>query len=86
MSAARDGYQRGWPTEATSPGGHRNTSIDYDVTEFDGRAGTPGLHTVRSTVEAQTRASLLPPDLFKRFVNEAFWRDPEKVPEGLQVV
>jgi sulfotransferase len=29
---------------------------------------------------------VLPPDLFNRFVNDAFWRDPTKVPEGLHVV
>jgi len=32
------------------------------------------------------RASLLPPDLFHRFVNDAFWRNPQNIPEGLQVV
>src|ERR1700739_713797 len=60
--------------------------VDYDVTEFDERAGTPGLHTVRERVKAEPRETLLPPDLFKRFVNDAFWRDPQRVPEGLRVV
>jgi sulfotransferase len=60
--------------------------VDYDVTEFDQRAGTPGLHTVRSTVRAEPRDTLLPPDLFKRFVRDAFWRDPERIPDGVQVV
>jgi len=65
---------------------HDFDHVDYDVTEFDERAGTPGLHTVRSTVKADSRESLLPPDLFRRFVNDAFWRNPERVPAGLQVV
>ena len=65
---------------------HDFDHVDYDVTEFDERAGTPGLHTVRGTVKAEPRASLLPPDLFSRFVNDAFWRDPQNVPEGLRVV
>ncbi len=65
---------------------HKFGHVDYDVTEFDERAGTPGLHTVRGEVEAEPRATLLPPDLFKRFVNDAFWRDPQRIPEGLQVV
>jgi sulfotransferase len=65
---------------------HDFDHIDYDVREFDERAGTPGLHTVGATVKAEPRASLLPPDLFSRFVNDAFWRNPQKVPEGLQVV
>ena len=60
--------------------------VDYDVTEFDERAGTPGLHTVRGTVEAQPRETLLPPDLFNRFKNDAFWRDPQNLPAGLRVV
>jgi sulfotransferase len=60
--------------------------VDYDVTEFDERAGTPGLHTVRGTVKAEPREILLPPDLFNRFANDAFWRDPEKIPDGLRVL
>ena len=65
---------------------HDFDHVDYDVTEFDERAGTPGLHTVRGTVKADPRETLLPPDLFKRFRNDAFWRDPERIPAGLQVV
>jgi sulfotransferase len=60
--------------------------VDYDVTEFDERAGTPGLHTVRGTVKAEPRETLLPPDLFNRFVRDAFWRDLERIPAGLRVV
>lgn len=60
--------------------------VDYDVTEFDERAGTPGLHTVRGEVKAEPRETVLPPDLFSRFVNDAFWRDPSNVPEGLRIV
>ena len=60
--------------------------VDYDVTEFDERAGTPGLHTVRPTVKAEPRDTLLPPDLFNRFINDAFWRNPKSIPAGLQVV
>ena len=65
---------------------HDFDHVDYDVTEFDERAGTPGLHTVRSIVKAEPRESLLPPDLFKRFVNDAFWLDPQRIPAGLRVV
>ncbi len=60
--------------------------VDYDVSEFDERAGTPGLHTVRSTVKAEQRETVLPPDLFNRFIHDAFWCDPANVPEGLRVV
>jgi sulfotransferase len=65
---------------------HDFDHVDYDVTEFDERAGTPGLHTVRGTVKAVPRASLLPPDLFNLFIHHAFWRNPQDIPAGLQVV
>jgi sulfotransferase len=65
---------------------HDFDHVDYDVTEFDERAGTPGLHTVRPTVKAEPRATVLPPDLFTQFMAKAFWRDPKGIPLGLQVV
>src|ERR1700756_4041713 len=65
---------------------HDFSHVDYDVTEFDERAGTPGLHTVRGTVKAEPRETLLPPDLFNRFIRDAFWRDPQRIPAGLRVV
>jgi sulfotransferase len=65
---------------------HDFNHTDYDVTEFDERAGTPGLHTVRGTVKAEPRETLLPPDLFNRFRNDAFWRNPQNIPQGLQMV
>lgn len=65
---------------------HDFDNVDYDVTEFDQRAGTPGLHDVHGTVKAQPRATLLPPDLFNRFVHDAFWRDPARLPPTLRIV
>jgi sulfotransferase len=37
-------------------------------------------------VKADERDTLLPPDLFNRFRNDAFWRDPARIPAGLRVV
>lgn len=65
---------------------HDFDHVDYDVREFDERAGTPGLHTVRGQVRAEPRETLLPPDLFNRFIHDAFWRDPARIPTGLRVV
>jgi len=65
---------------------HDFNHVDYDVTEFDERAGTPGLHTVRGTVKAEPRETLLPPELFRRFSRDAFWCDPDRIPAGLRVV
>ncbi|MCX6470487.1 MAG: sulfotransferase [Corynebacteriales bacterium] len=68
------------------PFDHHFDGIDYDVTDFDRRAGTPGLHTVGRTVTPSTRDTLLPPDLFARFADDAFWRHKDRVPEGLRIV
>ncbi len=65
---------------------HDFERVEYDVTEFDRRAGTPGLHTVRGRVHAEPRQTLLPPDLFQRFANDAFWRDPRNLPPGVRIV
>ena len=65
---------------------HDFEHVEYDVTEFDQRAGTPGLHSVRGKVEAKPRTTLLPPDLFQRFANDAFWRDPKGTPRDLHIV
>ena len=63
---------------------HNFDNVDYDVAEFDDRAGTPGLHTVHGKVEAKPRATLLPPDLFSRFVDDAFWRDRTQLPRPFE--
>jgi sulfotransferase len=65
---------------------HDFNHVNYDVTEFDKRAGTPGLHTVHGAVRTESRKTVLPPDLFRAFVGHAFWRDPAKIPDGLQIV
>lgn len=68
------------------PFAHDFEHVDYDVTEFDRRAGTPGLHTVRGRVHAEPRRTVLPPDLFQRFANDAFWRNPKLLPQGLRII
>jgi sulfotransferase len=65
---------------------HDFDNVHYDAREFDLRAGTPGLHTVRPRVEARERTSILPPDLFHRFENDAFWRDPKLNSRGVRIV
>lgn len=65
---------------------HDFKRVDYNAEAFDAKAGTPGLHTVRPSVEANERASILPPDLFNRFGNDAFWCDPQLRPRGVRVV
>lgn len=57
-----------------------------DAIEFDARLGTPGLHTVGPSVHAGERKTILPPDVFSRFENDAFWRDLRQVPAAVRVV
>ena len=52
-------------------------NIEYEANNFDFALGTPGLHTVRRRAEWIERETVLPPDLFARFVNDAFWRTDE---------
>ncbi|RUL75288.1 sulfotransferase family protein [Dyella choica] len=68
------------------PYAHDFDDISYQAEEFDLRAGTPGLHTVRKKVEAHERTSVLPPDVFRRFENDMFWLDPALNPRGVLVV
>lgn len=65
---------------------HDFEHVAYDDRGFDAKAGTPGLHAVRSRIEAEERQTILPPDLFKRFEKDAFWQDPHNLPEGVRVV
>jgi len=65
---------------------HDFEHVSYDAEAFDQRAGTPGLHMVRSRVKAVERATILPPDLFRRFENDAFWRDPQAKVRGVRVI
>ena len=58
----------------------------YDMVEFDMRLGTPGLHDVRGAVKTETRASVLPPDLFARYERDAFWEDLANLPKAVRVV
>ena len=58
----------------------------YDMIEFDMRLGTPGLHHVRSAVRPETRASILPPDLFAKYENDAFWDDRAQLPAAVRIV
>ncbi len=55
---------------------HDFEHVEYNADEFDSRLGLPGLHTVKPRVSAPKRESVLPPDLFNRFVKDSFWLDP----------
>lgn len=65
---------------------HDFNNVAYEADEFDQRAGTPGLHAVRPQIAAAARATILPPDLFNRFANDAFWLHPEANTHGVRIV
>ena len=58
----------------------------YDMIEFDLRLGTPGLHDVGRKVEARERKTILPPDLFLRYQNDAFWEDLPLIPPSVHIL
>lgn len=60
-----------------APFEHDFTHVVLDNELFDAKTGTPGLHRVRPKVAAIKRKTILPPDLFARYRNDAFWRDPQ---------
>jgi sulfotransferase len=57
-----------------------------DAVEFDARLGTPGLHAVGNRVHAEGRPTVLPPDLFRRYELDSFWRDASLNLRGVRVV
>ena len=58
----------------------------YEMIEFDVRLGTPGLHHVRSVVRPEKRPTVLPPDLFAKYEQDAFWNDPAQLPVSVRVI
>ncbi len=56
---------------------HDFEHVAYEARAFDDALGTPGLHEVQGRVEWRPRPTVLPPDLFERFVPDSFWRKPQ---------
>ncbi len=56
---------------------HDFDNVEFEAEQFDLALGTPNLHRVRRKVESIERQSVLPPELFNRFMNDAFWAVPE---------
>jgi len=55
---------------------HDFDNIEYEPGEFDLALGAPGLHTIRRKVEFIPRQTVLPPQLFHRYDDDVFWRNP----------
>lgn len=69
-----------------APFAHDFNDVEYSADEFDSALGTPGLHAVRRSVGFEERRSILPPELFQRFENDAFWMNPELNIYGVPVI
>ena len=54
---------------------HDFNQVEYDEGEFDANIGVKGLHTVKKQVQFTPRRSILPPELFKKYSEMAFWQD-----------
>ncbi|HEV2366039.1 MAG TPA: sulfotransferase [Caulobacteraceae bacterium] len=65
---------------------HDFDNVEYSADEFDAGLGSPGLHTVRKKVEFVERRTVLPPELFQRFENDAFWMNPDLNIHGVPVI
>lgn len=56
------------------PFAHDFDNVVYDAAAFDLELGIQGLHTVHKKVAPRPRKTILPPDLFQRYANIAFWQ------------
>ena len=65
---------------------HDFDNVEYSADEFDAALGSPGLHTVRRKVGFLERPTVLPPELFQRFENDAFWMNPDLNIHGVRVI
>jgi sulfotransferase len=65
---------------------HDFNNVEYEANDFDLALGTPNLHKVRQKVQWVERATVLPPELFNRFANDAFWAYPELNTNGVKVI
>ncbi|WP_442795367.1 sulfotransferase family protein [Pelobium manganitolerans] len=59
----------------TKPYAHDFENVEFSHDEFDYTLGVKGLHTVARKVEFKQRRSILPPDLFQKYQELAFWKD-----------
>ena len=65
---------------------HDFDNVEYSADEFDLPIGSPGLHTVRRKVTFIERSTILPPELFARFENDAFWTTPAARDRGIPII
>jgi sulfotransferase len=65
---------------------HDFDNIDYAADDFDLALGAPGLHSIRRRVDWIERQTVLPPELFRRFDNDMFWRQADANIRGVPII
>lgn len=68
------------------PFSHDFDDVAYEEEEFDHRFGMPGLHTVRRRVEFVERPTILPPDIFCKYIDSNFWMNEKLNTKGVLVL
>ena len=65
---------------------HDFNHVIYDEPDYDATIGMPGLHKVREKVEYQKREPCIPPDIFAKYADTAFWLKPEMNRRGVTIL
>lgn len=65
---------------------HDFSNLEFSSDVFDEKMHTPGLHKVRKNLEHIQRQSILPPDIFRRFQEDAFWRNPSLNTRNVEII
>lgn len=56
---------------------HDFENVEFDTPDFDDALGLSGLHKIRNRVELVERSTIIPPDIFEKYADMAFWRSNE---------
>lgn len=65
---------------------HDFDNVEYAADEFDLALGAPGLHKIRRKVQLIERHSVLPPELFRRFEYDAFWKQRDAADRHVPII
>jgi len=68
------------------PFAHDFDNVVYDEPDYDADLGMPGMHTVQPKVEYRQREPGIPPDLFAKYADTAFWARPDLNRRGVKIL
>jgi len=67
-------------------GAGADDNVAYEEEEFDERFGMPGLHTINRRVEFVERPTVLPPEIFCKYIDSNFWLNEKLNTKGVLVL